>query len=377
MKRPIPVLFLLPTLRVGGAERQVEALALRLDRARFTPIVACQHERGPVAEALESAGIAVHQLSGRQRVDAGFFWRTLALVRREQVRIVVTQGFSTGVVGRLAAFFGGAPVRIVAEHATGERDMTPAKHRVNGFLVPMTSAWVAAAHGQVEYLTRVKRIPAPRVHVIHNGIDTGAYDLGAERDAIRKRVRAELGIALDACVAGSIAVLRPEKDLGTLVRAAARVCHAMPAARVVLVGDGPEREALRWQIVSLGVEKEVILAGWRADVAAVLAALDVAVLCSTDVETFPMSFLEAMAAGLPLVGTPVGGVPEMIDPERNGLLVPPGDDAELARALQRVLGDPALARRWGEASRARVAAEFGVERMVANYETLFECLLDT
>lgn len=377
MKTPVRVLFLLPSLRVGGAERQVEALARGLDRTRFIPIVACQHERGPVAAALETAGITVHQLSGPRRFDAGFLWRTLELVRREKVRIVLTQGFSTGVVGRLAALLGGAPVRIVAEHATGERDMTPLKHRVNALLAPSTSAWVAVARGQVEYLTRVKRIPESRIHVIHNGIDTQAYDLGAERRDVRARVRAELGIAADAPVAGSVAVLRPEKDLGTFVRAAGHVCRAIPGARFVLVGDGPEREALRWQIVSLGLEKNVVMAGWRADVAAVLAAFDVAVLCSTDVETFPMSFLEAMAAGLPLVGTRVGGLPEMIEPEINGLLVPPGDDAQLAVALQRVLGDAALAQRWGKASRQRVVGEFGVERMVSQYEELFDRLLST
>lgn len=375
MKPPVPVLFLFPSLGVGGAERQVEALARRLDRARFTPILACQHERGPVAAALETAGIAVHQLSGRRRFDPGFLWRTLALVRREKVRIVLTHGFSTGVVGRLAAVLGGAPVRIVAEHATGERDMTPAKHRLNALLVPITSAWVAVARGQLEYLTRVKRIPAARIHVIHNGIDTAAYDLGTARGAVRARVRAELRIAADAPVAGSIAVLRPEKDLATFVRAAQRVRAQLPAARFVLVGDGPERGVLQRQIAALGLDQAIVMTGWRADLAAILAALDVAVLCSTDVETFPLSFLEAMAAGLPLVGTRVGGLPEMVDAEVNGLLVPPRDDAELANALLRVLGEAATAQRWGAASRQRVVRDFGIERMVALYEELFERLL--
>ena len=375
MTRPVSILFLFPALRVGGAERQAEALARRLDRRRWRAIVACQHERGEVAAALESAGIPVHLLSGPRRFEAGFLWRTLALVRREKVRLVLTHGFSTGVVGRLAGVLGGAPVRVVLEHSTGERDMTPGKHRVNQLLVPLTSAWVAVAHGQLDYLTQVKRIPADRIHVLHNGIDAAAYDLGAEREAARLRLRAEWGIDADAPLAGSIAVLRPEKDLQSFVRAAARVQQQLPAARFVVAGDGPLRDALQQQIAALGLEGRFVLAGWRNDVAAVLAALDVAVLCSTDVETFPLAFLEAMAAGLPLVGTRVGGLPEMIAEGVNGLLVSPGREEELAVALQHLLGDLDTARRLGAASRRRVVQEFGLERMVAGYEELFDRLL--
>ena len=375
MMPPVPILFLFPSLRVGGAERQVEALARRLDRRRWRPLVACQHERGPVAEGLEAAGIAVHLLSGPRRLEAAFLWRTLALVRRERVRIVLSHGFSTGVVGRLAAVLGGAPVRIVAEHSTGERDMTPAKHRVNQLLAPFTSAWVAVARGQLEYLTQVKRIPHERIHVLHNGIDAAAYDLGAEREAVRLRLRAEWGFDAEAPVAGSIAVIRPEKDLQSFVRAAELVLRQIPAARFVLAGDGPLRAALQQQIAALGLEGRFVLLGWRPDVAAVLAALDVAVLCSTDVETFPLAFLEAMAASLPLVGTRVGGLPEMIEDDANGLLVSPGREEELAAGLQRLLGDLDTARRMGAVSRRRVVQEFGIERMVAGYEELFDQLL--
>jgi glycosyltransferase involved in cell wall biosynthesis len=371
----VPVLFLFPSLQVGGAERQLEALVRRLDRHRFLPIVACQHAGGPVAEALRAEGVAVRQLSGPRRLDPFFLPRTLALVRRRRVRIVCTQGFSTGVVGRLAALWGGAPVRIVLEHSTGERDMSPAKHRLNRMLHSMTSAWVAVAQGQVPYLTQTKGIPPEQIHVVHNGIDAAAYDLGNRRAAERRRVRQELGIDPTAPVAGSIAVLRPEKNLRSFVGAAAQVLRTLPEARFVIVGDGPQRQELFQEIMLWGLEGRVLLAGWRDDIAAVLAAMDVAVLCSTDVETFPVSFLEAMAAGLPLVATRVGGLPEMVEPGENGLLVSPGSTDELAQALGQVLADRDRTRRWGEASRRRVRQEFGVAPMVQRYEALFEALL--
>ena len=188
-------------------------------------------------------------------------------------------------------------------------------------------------------------------------------------------MRAELGIDASAPVAGILAVLRPEKDHATFLLAARLVLDSLPAARFLIVGDGPERANLEREVAALGMRDAVRLVGHRDDVPRVLSAFDVAVLCSTDVETFPLAFLEAMATGLPLVGTRVGGRAEMIDEERNGLLVAARDVEGLAAALRRVLGDPATARAWGRASRTRVEQEFHVSRMVGAYESLFSELL--
>ena len=231
--------------------------------------------------------------------------------------------------------------------------MSPARHRLNRLLHPWTSAWVAVAHGQREYLTGTKRIPASRLRVIPNGIDPTPYRPAGARE----RVRDELGIPAEAPVAGILAVLRPEKDHRTFLTAARLVLDELPEARFVVVGDGPERERV------------------RHDVPAVLTAFDVSVLCSTDVETFPLAFLEAMATGLPLIGTRVGGLPEMIAEERNGLLVGPSDPQGLAAAMRHVLTDAGRRRAWGAESRRRVEEEFGVDRMVRAYQDLFEELL--
>ena len=376
MGRPVPILFLFPALEVGGAERQMEALVRSIDRARFRPVVACQHGRGAVAAALEASGTPVHQLSDTRKFDFGFPMRTLRLLRREEIQLVAAHGFSTGVVARLAAGFAGTRVCVLLEHATGERDMSPLKHQINRLLAPRAAAWVAVASGQLDYLQRVKHIPAARIHVIRNGIDPAPYTfLAAERAAHAASVRAELGIPAGAPVAGSLAVLRPEKDLHTFVRAASIVLRSLPEARFVIAGDGPLRRDLEREIGAAGLGGRVILAGWRADIPRFLAALDVSVLCSTDVETLPLAFLESMAAGLPLIGTRVGGLPELIDAERNGLLVPPRQPEALAAALLCVLGNLETAREWGRASREIVEREFGLERMVQGYEDLFARLL--
>ena len=371
MSEPVPLLFVLPALPVGGAERQIASLIRALDRGRFRPLVACQHALGPVAEEIAATGTPVSLLSDGRRSDPAFLFRLAALMRRERIRLVLSHGFSTGVVARLAAVAAGVPVRILAEHSTGERDMTPMRHRINGLLAPLGTAWISVARGQREYLTGTKRIPPRRLHVIPNGIDPAPF---GSRDA-RAAVRRGWEIPESAPVAGILAVLRPEKDHKTFLLAARFVADEIPAARFVLVGDGPLAEDLKREASVLDLASRVVFAGRRDDIPAVLSAIDVSVLCSTDVETFPMAFLESMAAGLPLVGTRVGGLPEMIDEGTNGRLVRPRDPRGLADAMREILADPAHARALGEASRRRVTAEFSLAAMVRAYEDLFTDLL--
>ena len=345
-------------------------LARSLDRSRFRPLVGCQHELGPVADEMRAADVPVHLLSGKRRFDPAFLHRTRALVRREKVRVILTHGFSTGVVGRLAGWLGGAPVRLPTEHSVAEPEMTPVKHAVNRLLTGLTTGWIALARGQLGYLTETKGIPRGRIHVIPNGIDAAPF---SPRGA-RERIRAELGIPAGAPVAGILAVLRPEKDHRTFLLAARFVADESPEARFLLVGDGPLEMDLRREASALGLDGRVVFTGRRSDVADVLSAFDVAVLCSIN-ETLPLAFLEAMATGLPLVGTRVGGLPEMIEEGGNGFLVSPRDPRGLADALIQILGNPELARRLGSRSRRRVESEFGLETMTRAYEDLFERLL--
>lgn len=368
---PVPVLVLVPALPVGGAERQIAALVRGLDPLRFRAIVACQHAEGPVADEIRAAGIPVHLLSDGARADPDFLRRLLRLVRRERPGVLLSHGFSTGVANRVAGVLGRVPVRILAEHSTGERDMSATRHRVNRLLNRFTTAWISVAHGQRDYLLGTKGIPSARLHVIHNGIDPARYG----PTAARARIRAEWDLPAEAPVAGVLAVLRPEKNLRSFLLAARFVADELPQARFVIVGDGPERELLEREVHALNLEKHVRMPGRRDDVPEVLTAFDASVLCSTDVETFPMAFLEAMATGLPLVATNVGGLPEMITEEENGLLVRPRDPRGLADAMLRLLSDADLRARWGAASRARVENEFHVHTMVRAYEDLFETQL--
>lgn len=372
MSSPVPVLFLLPALPVGGAERQIATLVARLDRARFVPFVATQHGLGPVADEIRAGGVEPEVLSASGRFGPDFIRRVAGHVRRHGIRVILSHGFSTGVAARLAGVFGGAPVRVLAEHSTGERDMSGGRHRINRWLNPLTSAWIALAPGQLPYLTETKGIPRDRIRLIPNGIDPAPF--GAN-EAARARIRSELGIAPEAAVAGMLAVLRPEKDHRTFLLASRFVLDDLPHAHFVIVGDGPLREQLERELPALNLEGHVTFGGRRSDVPAVLSAFDLSVLSSTDVETFPLAFLESMATRLPLVATRVGGLPELVRENENGFLVAPRDPRGLADAMLRILSDAELAARFGRESRRLVETEFHRDRMVAAYEALFAELL--
>jgi glycosyltransferase involved in cell wall biosynthesis len=183
-------------------------------------------------------------------------------------------------------------------------------------------------------------------------------------------VKATLGIEAGAPVIGLVGVLRPQKAIDVLVRAASLLTDEWPHAQVLVVGDGPERASLEQLTRVLGVEGMVRFLGHRSDVADLLRVFDIAVCCS-DFEGSPLAVMEYMDASLPVVATAVGGVPDLIEPGLNGLLVPPRDPARLAGAIAELLRDPQCARTMGAHGRERRLNEFDIDVLVHRLEELY------
>jgi glycosyltransferase involved in cell wall biosynthesis len=210
------------------------------------------------------------------------------------------------------------------------------------------------------------------VVVIPNGVDVDRFAPQPER---RRAIRAELGIAADAPAAGILAALRPEKNHELFLRAAARVRVTLPAARFVVIGDGPERPAVEGWIDELGLREAVLLLGNRSDVPDVLAALDVLALTS-HMEANPVSILEAMSTGLPVVATNVGSVSESVREGVTGFLVPAGDEPALAARLTETMNDCILSTQFGRVGREHVIAHSSLGNMVQGYEELLTSLYE-
>jgi glycosyltransferase involved in cell wall biosynthesis len=192
-------------------------------------------------------------------------------------------------------------------------------------------------------------------------VDPDAFPYSVERRR-DPALLAELGLSESDRIVGILAVFRPEKDHATFLRAARIVADRLPGTRFVLAGDGPGREELEALTRELGLRDEVVFAGLRSDVEAVLTLLDVVVLSSFTIECFPYAILEAMAMGVPAVCTAVGGLPEMIDDGVTGRLVPPKDPAALASGIVDVIADRDRARALGAAARRRLEELFTLRR---------------
>ncbi len=362
------VLHLITELNTGGAQKALARLLAHLDRERFEPCVACLYNGDKaVAQEIRKLGIPVTDLgmTGKARWDA--FWRLYRLLRRERPAILHTWMYHANVPGRLLGRLAGVPVII-----TSRRNVD-----IGGTGRELINRWTSALDDRVIAVCEVVRqaemeragVTAERVVTIYNGVEVNRYtELKA---ATRRRTRTALGAPLEAPLLGFVGRLHPQKNVAALLAAMKQVKERFPAARLVVVGDGELRSALEAQAQALGLQSSVIFAGQRTDVPEILAALDAFTLPSLW-EGLPNAALEAMAAGLPVIATRVGGVPEVVVDEVTGLLVPPGDSNALAEAIVRLLQDPDGRQAMGQAGRERVRAHFSVERMVRETEALYE-----
>jgi glycosyltransferase involved in cell wall biosynthesis len=359
--RPIKVLFVVPDMRVGGAERHVTTLLPRLDPERFAPSVVCIGKEGELFGDLLAAGIDARALHLEGKRHAARALRELiSITRRERPDVVVVRSYNAETLGRIAARAAGVEHTIMWVHNIGDpKPRSAVRTTVDRALTRWTSAYFGVAEAQRRYLVDELGYPDDKIRIIHNGVDPALFDVNTDRGVL-----AEFGWAEDDPVVGILAELSPIKDHGSFLKAARIVIDEMPRARFLIVGDGECRAQLETLCAELRITSNVHFAGVRRDVARLLRAIDVFALSSVTVECFSIALLEAMACARPAVCTAVGGIPEMINDGVTGYLVPPTDPQQLAARLTDLLSNPQLARRMGRAGRDRVEAEFSLDRSV-------------
>jgi glycosyltransferase involved in cell wall biosynthesis len=357
------VVTLIDTLGFGGAEVLAASAAAQLARHGHDSYL-CASRTIPEGFAQQAAadGVRVLELGRRGTLDLRAWLPLVRLLRRERIDVLHAHKFGSNLWGSLVGRLACVPVVVAHEHSWANEAGTLRRLLDRFVIAPLADAIVAVSRADRELMVRVERIPPERVRVIPNGIPV-PQPTGAD-------VRAELGLGPDALVAVSVARLVPVKALDVLVEAAALLAPDLPRLRVVLVGDGPEEARLRALVAERGLEQVVLLTGPRGDVPDVLAAADVAVICS-DTEGMPLAVIEYLAAGLPVVATNVGGLPELVEDGVDGLLVPARDSRALAEALGRVLRDEELRRRLGARARDRQRDEFDLAASVRRYEELY------
>jgi glycosyltransferase involved in cell wall biosynthesis len=375
---PLRVLFVVPDLTVGGAERHVATLLPAMDRTRFAPSVVCINQAGPLFAEVEAAGIPALALDEPKDQARGLVRALVGLVRhlrRTRPDVVVMRGANAELLGRIASLIAGVPRTVVWVHNCRDVGGLRRSQRVaDRLLGPVTSAYYGLARGQVPYLVEDRGFERSKIRLVHNGADPARYRFVPFLERPRALAE-ELGVEPDDAVVGIVAVLRAEKDHTTFLRAAKAVLERVPHARFLVVGRGryPEdMERVQAQARALGIAERVIFTGRRADVPDLVALMDVFCLTSYTVECFPMALLEAMAVGRAAVCTAVGGIPDMIDEGVTGHVVPPRDPAALAERLVELLDDPGRTEKMGRAARERLEARFTLESSVREAEHALE-----
>lgn len=347
LERP-RVLVLITLAETGGAQRYVASLLPALVDEYDVTVAA--HGDGFLADAATAAGARYVPLQHVRRPldpieDLLGLVELVRLCRQVRPAIVHANSSKAGILGRLAAVVAGVPVRLFTVHGWAFKAHSGLAARgylwADRVMAWMTTTTICVAESERDAGLRAHTCRAARTVVIHNGVGTGGPR--------RPRPPGPATVV-------SVGRLRAPKDFLTLVRAAAKLEPG--SFRLRIAGDGPDRERLVAEIDRLGLAAAVDLLGTQPDVGSLLDAADVFVLSSTS-EGLPMSVLEAMAAGLPVVASAVGGVPELVDGE-TGALVPPADPGALAAALARLAAEPQLRERLGAAGRRRAEAEFGL-----------------
>jgi glycosyltransferase involved in cell wall biosynthesis len=359
----------------GGGEKLAREITTRLDPERFERTLCVsrwhlENQRVPAVAAvlaeLDRAGVRFLGLQRGSALNVAVWRSLLATLRRERVDILHAHKFGSNLWATILGPLARTPVVIAHEH-TWSFEGQPVRRFLDRHLIARRAdAFLTVSREDRRRMVEIEGIDPAKLIFVPNGIPPPPPPSGRD-------LRAELGLGPRVPVVGTVCALRPQKALDVLVRAAAALSGQLPALRVVIVGDGPERPALERQIGELGLGETVTLLGHRSDVADVLGAFDVAV-CSSNFEGTPLSILEYMEAGLPVVATRVGGVPDLIESGEHGLLIEPGDPGALAKALAELLGDRPRSAEMGRRGRERRRREFDIEVTVGRVERIYEAL---
>jgi glycosyltransferase involved in cell wall biosynthesis len=365
------VLFLITDLPRDGAQRQLLELVKGLDKERFQLIVLTLNPGGPLEQEFRRIrGVRLLSLARKGKYDFLCFLKVFRILRRMKVDIVQPFLTPATLFGLLPALICRTPVKIVTER-NGPQMRTNAGYRLYLKAEDMLSRsadWaVANSLAGREFLIQ-RGIEPSRVKVIYNGINISR--LNPDHQGV-ERVRQKIGVPQGGKVVGMMARMFPPKNHALFLQTAALIGRVAPQTRFALLGDGPLRAHLEELSRKLGLDSEMVFLGEQQDVGTYLSAFDIAVLTS-DTEGCSNSLLEAMALGIPVIATNVGGNREVVRDGESGLLVPSGNAEALAKAIITLLENPKLAKSMGEQARQRAITEFSLERMVNQYQSLYQ-----
>jgi glycosyltransferase involved in cell wall biosynthesis len=354
-------------LPVGGMESVVASLVRNVPRERYDSLVWCLEDIDALGRELAAEGRHVLSLGKRRNRDVGMLLSIARRIRAAEIDVLHCHDELAWFYGVIGARLAARKVKVV-KTLHGRRGDISRRHQLEQRMLAAGTASIVCVS---EYLRRQVMselgLGADKVTTIANGIDVGGDRPGSEE---RLKARALLGLPENAIVVGSVGELSAVKNVDMMLEAVAVARQLSPALTMVLVGDGAHRERLQQKASMLGLQ-DTLFTGVRRDVTTLLPALDIYV-CSSHYEGISLAILEAFSRGRAVVATAVGGNPELIEHDVNGVLVPKGDVRVLARELVRLADDAPLRERLGQAAHARAGAQYGTPRMIQRYLELYD-----
>jgi sugar transferase (PEP-CTERM/EpsH1 system associated) len=364
-------------LDVGGLENGLVNMINRIPTERFRHVIICLTDYSAFRRRIQRGDVSVFTLNkppGNSPVLHFKLWRLLMQLRPD---IVHTRNLGA-LEGTLPAALAGVPVRIHGEHGRDIDDLDGRNTRrqiMRRLFNPFVHHYIAVSRDLESYLQQKVGVLPSRVAQIYNGVDSERFHPAGER---REEVPCAGFAGPGDFVIGTVGRMQDVKDQLTLARAFVRLTQGIPGAeqrlRLVMIGDGPLRERVRVLLANAGVERFAWLPGERNDVPSIMRSLDLFVLPSL-AEGISNTILEAMASGLPVLATAVGGNPELIEAGVTGTLVPRDDPESMARAMRAYAESTELCRRHGMDARRTIERKFGMEAMVDAYMAIYDKLL--
>lgn len=369
------VVHIIHRLAIGGLENGLVNLINHMPADRYRHAIVCMTEATDFRQRIRKHDVEIFELHKKPGHDLGLYWRLWHLLRRLRPAVVHTRNIGT-LECQLIAVAAGVRARIHGEHGRDMADIDGRNAtylRLRRLFRPLITRYIAVSRDLAQWLCADVGARAGRVAQIYNGVDTERFL--ARTNELRTVLPAAFAPA-GSVVVGTVGRLSGEKDQLTLVRAflyAQTLCRDVPL-RLVVVGDGPFRAQLDEHVHAAGAQGQVWFTGARDDIPELLRALDIFVLPSLG-EGISNTVLEAMACGLPVIATRVGGNPELVVENETGTLVPAAEPQAMGRAIANYAQQPDVLRKHARASRMRIDNEFSMDAMVTRYMAVYDAAL--
>lgn len=371
------VVHLIYRLDFGGLETLVAECVNRMPADKYRHAIVCLTDYTEFAKKITKPGVEIHALHKAPGQSPGTHLALWKLLRKLQPTVLHTYNLSA-IEYNVAAMLAGVPVRVHAEHgreATDPEGKNPKHNLLRRLLIPFVDVYVPVSGDLQRWLKHVIGVPDKKNLLINNGVDTAGFEPGNGTMPAQT-----VPFPPDCFVIGTVGRAQAVKNHVALIDAFIHLLTLLPQEkarlRLAIVGDGPELPALREKVAAAGIADLAWLPGARTDIADIMRGFSLFALSSI-AEGTPVTILEAMSTGLPVVATRVGGIPEVVLDGQTGAIVPTGDPTAMANALAGYIRQPELIAQHGAAGRARIEQKYSMAAMLAAYTQLYGRLCAT